>query len=523
MFSLLSLQSETWMPHPAPAYLFPQGAGGAAGRPTSSSSSSGCKGAAVGSRAAPWALSLMQCDASRLFLSLLLSTTSSGAGCCPPGPLLTLSRSLSRYPFGADSPAFLICGSSSSSIDAAALDCKGAKRLPDFCFSVSATSSSMDGGSDGCAGGSNASSNDGSAGSSSGSSVRRRRALRPDIGLGLALDKQLCFYGDTSVAVLGDAPGGLQLALAALTVMMRETHRSSKSTVLWQLSQLQGCPLVPQPPPGSYLLQLIRVPRPLQLPSPRYKMLLSDAECSAASLKHAVVWHLSHGLGCTQVLVRGPEGVATALQALARARNTLLKLYRQDCVVYLAWKPQPPAAGAAGDPRDTAAAGDAGDAAAGGSAAGDGAAAGHNSGRVGHTPSSSASMQQEQEQQMASDQSSVGAEDEAAAIQQSEVQAVLPPRLYKLVIMACDVSDPLSGWRHLSPHRRSRQALLQQQAWLAKAQARQQERQQQRQAEAQTRQQERQRQRQAQARQQAQLRWFRPIRNRGASPDCLPP
>jgi hypothetical protein len=77
--------------------------------------------------------------------------------------------------------------------------------------------------------------------------------------------------------------------------------RSSKSTVLWQLSQLQGCPLVPQPPPGSYLLQLIRVPRPLQLPSPRYKMLLSDAECSAASLKHAVVWHLSHGLGCTQV------------------------------------------------------------------------------------------------------------------------------------------------------------------------------------------------------------------------------
>jgi hypothetical protein len=91
------------------------------------------------------------------------------------------------------------------------------------------------------------------------------------------------------------------------------------------------------------------------------------------------------------------------------------------------------------------------------------------------------------------------------------------------VIMACDVSDPLSGWRHLSPHRSSRQALEQQQAWLAKAQARQQERQQQRQAEAQTRQQERQRQRQAQARQQAQLRWFRPMRNRGGSPDSLPP
>lgn len=71
--------------------------------------------------------------------------------------------------------------------------------------------------------------------------------------------------------------------------------------MLWQLSQLQTCPLVPQPPPGSYLLQLIRVPRPLQLPSPRYKMLLADAECSATSLKHAVVWHLSHGLGCTSV------------------------------------------------------------------------------------------------------------------------------------------------------------------------------------------------------------------------------
>lgn len=48
--------------------------------------------------------------------------------------------------------------------------------------------------------------------------------------------------------------------------------RSSGSTVLWQVSQLQPCPLVPQPPEGSHLLQLLRVARPLQLPSPRFKV-----------------------------------------------------------------------------------------------------------------------------------------------------------------------------------------------------------------------------------------------------------
>jgi hypothetical protein len=44
--------------------------------------------------------------------------------------------------------------------------------------------------------------------------------------LGEALDKQLCFWGCTNVAVLGGGgPLGLQLALAALSVAMRETHR----------------------------------------------------------------------------------------------------------------------------------------------------------------------------------------------------------------------------------------------------------------------------------------------------------
>lgn len=42
--------------------------------------------------------------------------------------------------------------------------------------------------------------------------------------------------------------------------------------MLLQLSQLQSCPLLPDPPPGSYLLQLLRVPRPLLLPSPRFKV-----------------------------------------------------------------------------------------------------------------------------------------------------------------------------------------------------------------------------------------------------------
>lgn len=73
--------------------------------------------------------------------------------------------------------------------------------------------------------------------------------------------------------------------------------------------------------------------------------------------------------------------------------------------------------------------------------------------------------------------------------------------------MACDVADPLSGWRHLSPTTRSRGAQRQQQAWLAQAQARQQQRQQQLQAQARLK----------------RLRWFRPRRNTGASQDSLPP
>lgn len=220
---------------------------------------------------------------------------------------------------------------------------------------------------------------------------------------------------------------------------------------------------------------------------------------------------------CVQVLVRGSEGVSTALQALARARHTLLKLYQQDCVVYMAWKtPQPPAAGAAGDAA-AAAGGDAGDTAAAG-AAGDGAAAGH-SGQVSGASSSCASTHQAQQQQQsecmppeAADGDNEGAGStgtEAGAVQQPAVQVVLPQRLYKLVIMACDPADPLSGWRHLSPHtKRSRRAEQQQQAWLAEAQARQQERQ---------------AQRQAQTRLKRRLRWFRPRRNCGASQDSQPP
>lgn len=141
-------------------------------------------------------------------------------GCC-------LCTSLCRYPFGASNPAFLICGDcSSSSIDAAALSTKVAKRLPDFCFSASSrlSSSSSDAGSALEQHGSDGSGGDGSAGGNSGSGGRRRTP-GPDVCLGLALDKQLCFYGFTSVAVLGGVPGGLQLALAALTVAMRETHR----------------------------------------------------------------------------------------------------------------------------------------------------------------------------------------------------------------------------------------------------------------------------------------------------------
>lgn len=52
---------------------------------------------------------------------------------------------------------------------------------------------------------------------------KERRAKPLHIVLGEALDKQLCFMGAASVAVLGQ--DGVQLAVAAVAVAMRETHR----------------------------------------------------------------------------------------------------------------------------------------------------------------------------------------------------------------------------------------------------------------------------------------------------------
>lgn len=80
---------------------------------------------------------------------------------------------------------------------------------------------------------------------------------------------------------------GLSLAML-LSVAL---SRSSGSTLLWQLSQLQPCPAVPQPPPGSYELQLLRVPRPVQLPSPRFKV------------GSYIFWHYTAGHLCIVLMV----------------------------------------------------------------------------------------------------------------------------------------------------------------------------------------------------------------------------
>lgn len=169
-----------------------------------------------------------------------------------------------------------------------------------------------------------------------------------------------------------------------------------------------------------------------------------------------------------QVLIRGSEGVSTALQAVARARNTLNKLYELDCVVYMAWKSPPPAAAAAAAASDVAPSGISS------------STAHSDHSNSSHTDHTSSTVPLEGHQHQA-----------AATVEPAE----LPNRLYKLVVMSCDMSDPLSGWKHLGPDRRAHQ-VQEQQAWLLQAQQRQQERQQQR-------------------RQQARMkrpRWYRPRR-----------
>jgi hypothetical protein len=212
-----------------------------------------------------------------------------------------------------------------------------------------------------------------------------------------------------------------------------------------------------------------------------------------------------------QVLVRGSEGVGVALAAVARARSTLRKLYQQDCVVYVAWKTAPPVAGAA---MGTAAA------AAGAAPIKGSSSSGSSSGT---SSPAQASLQQQQQQlprsmlllpplpqpmvpaHVSTPGTSTNPEyrqqEQQPGHQQSGKQAglaaatpadapVLPRKLYKLVVMSCDVDDPMSGWKHLSPHRRGSE---QQQRWLVQARGQMQQRQ-------------RQRQQQTRAK---RLRWFR--------------
>jgi len=120
-----------------------------------------------------------------------------------------------RHPFGPGNPTFFLVDSSDSGVNhLAGLNSKQLKRLRDFAFSTSADehSSGSDGGNASCSGL-----------ASGGSSSKQRLDLR----LGLALDKQLCFWGRCSVAVLGGGKEtqGLEVTLAAVAAAMREMHR----------------------------------------------------------------------------------------------------------------------------------------------------------------------------------------------------------------------------------------------------------------------------------------------------------
>lgn len=179
-----------------------------------------------------------------------------------------------RHPFGADNPTFVIsCDDSSSTSDTtssavksssglglACLTSKQVKHIASFLFDsstgssnnaaaaatappvagvagrlqVGAGSSAAASNSDGVAIIADSTVSTTSAADSSSSdqttkrrgSMKRRRVPPPHIQLGEAIDKQLCFWAATSIAVLGgQAPQGPELALAALTVAMRETHR----------------------------------------------------------------------------------------------------------------------------------------------------------------------------------------------------------------------------------------------------------------------------------------------------------
>lgn len=217
-------------------------------------------------------------------------------------------------------------------------------------------------------------------------------------------------------------------------------------------------------------------------------------------------------LFAVQVLVRGSEGVGVALAAVARARSTLRKLYQQDCVVYVAWKSAPPAAGAA----DTGAV-----AAAAAGAAPPGRSTSNSSSSTASPSQASQQQQQPLPQSMlllppmprpagpahvSTPGTFASQEDRQHGQQQGHQQGgqhaspaaakpadapLLPRKLYKLVVMACDMDDAMAGWKHLSPHRRGSE---QQQRWLVQARAQMQQRQ-------------RQRQQQTRAK---RLRWFRP-------------
>jgi len=228
-----------------------------------------------------------------------------------------------------------------------------------------------------------------------------------------------------------------------------------------------------------------------------------------------------------QVLIRGSTGVRTALHAVARARSLLRKLYQQDCVVYVSWKPQTQAASVAA-PAAAASYADS----VGFDISGQPEAAQQQQHQqeqplmVQHAAQVQWEFEQQQQQQQPM-QTGLGYEPQAQEQRQAHLQQQqlflqpplqqqqqqqpdsstmleLPNRLYKLIVLSCDPSDPLDGWKHLKqaqaqPGGRQQQ---QQQRWL-----------QQQQEESLQRRQERQ-----QRVRKKRLLWFRPRRNPAKPP-----
>ncbi|WIA19728.1 hypothetical protein OEZ85_005654 [Tetradesmus obliquus] len=241
------------------------------------------------------------------------------------------------------------------------------------------------------------------------------------IALGKVLDKHLCFHAACSLGVL-DAAADAELALAAVNSAMRETHRSSRSTLLLQPQLLQPCSAVPQPPLNSLRLQLQRVTRPLPLPAAarNQRVLIADAGGDVGLLADALTLQLRQPAGCASVLVRQGHGLAVALAAIANARSVLRSLYGRDCAVFCTWKRAPDAVKSATAPAADAA---------------------------GSSSHDQQLLRQADDEGAAEELLMAGITQQQQQQQQQQRHYSVPRRLYKLLVIACDPGDDMTaGW-----------------------------------------------------------------------------